>query len=478
MTYLSLSRTGHWLLLLFLVVALTAPQAMGQSRERGRSGTAKKERVERKSDRKEKASRSRSQRTERPKPEARSARRYEEITSTGRSSEARRSRSSRSSDQARTGRSSRSSDQARTGRSSRRSDQARTGRSSRSSDQTRTGRSQDRSRRVERGSTRSRRTPRYYRPETWHQRYRNDRRYQRRHWARTNYYRRHRLYRPFVVRPFIQVDLNWPWVHRHHHGWRPHYRYRQVIHLEAGWGGRRHASRIDVRTYYTHELRYASRDRAEVDVYVDRIEFYENGRFLGEVRNVPDQLARIRATVYRNGTVEFDRDVSVVGDARVGFELVSTRHYDGFLYDQYRPAHGLRVGQVDLRSGRVVSTSYSRLFDPYNFNGYVPVSLLPEDSGWLLDYGQASFSGSYYDDDPYYYGGYSGYDGYDDAGDDYYEEDYYEDAAGRPYFSVRSTIADGNFDVAAQTQLYDRKHRTSFGAEIRLRRETEFVRVQ
>ena len=321
---------------------------------------------------------------------------------------------------------------------------------------------------------------RYIERDRWQRRYEHDRRYHRKHYKRR--YHRKKRYRPFIYRPYIHIDIHWPWVHRHHHGWRPRYRYRQVIYVNAGWGG--HYSRrseIDVRTHYYHELRSATDNRAEVDIYIERIELYENGRYLGEIEHVPERLGRIRATVYRHGRVHFDRDVFVVGDRYAGFELISTRYYDGFVLDHYRPAHGMRVAVLDLHRRRAIPTSYSRLFDPYNFDGHVPVSLLPEDHGWLLDYGEASFSANYYDHDPYYYGGYTDYDdAYDDPyyGDDYYEEDYYEDTHGSPHYSVRSTVAEGNFDIAAQTRAYDRSYKTSFGARVQLKRETEFVRVK
>jgi hypothetical protein len=325
------------------------------------------------------------------------------------------------------------------------------------------------------------RTPNYHARNTWRDYYERNNHYRKKHYKRRKY-RTPNYYKPFVIRPRIHIDINWPWVHRHRHGWRPRYQYRQVVYIETGWGQRqRRRSQIDVRTYYYHELRHATANQAEVDVYVERIELYEDGRYLGQIDQIPESLGRTRATVYRNGEVRFDRDIFVVGDSYAGFELVSTRFYNDFVLDAYRSSHGLRVGKVDLRRGRVVPTSYSRLFDTRDFQGHVPVSLLPEDHGWLLDYGQQSFSGTYYEDDPYYYGGYDGYgDEYEDTyyGDDYYEEDYYEDAGGSPYYSVRSTVAEANFGVKPLTRVRDRNYTTSFGANIHLKRETEFVRVK
>jgi len=338
-------------------------------------------------------------------------------------------------------------------------------------------------RRVERQSGRrdvERRRVRYVERERWHTRYERDHRYRRRHYKRRHHKKRRYYFQP-VIRPFIHIDIHWPWEHRHRHGWRPRYQYRQVIYVNAGWGSHRRESQIDVRTSYYHELRSASRDKAEVDIYIERVEFYENDRYLGEVHDLPKRLSRIRATIYRDGHVTFDRNVFIVGDSYAGFEMISTRYYDEFLLEAYRPSHGMHVGVVDLDRGRVVESSYSRLFDLNHFDGYVPVSLLPDDTGWLLDYGNASYSATYYDHDPYYYGGYSDYDeAYDDPyyGDDYYEEEYYVDEQQRPHYSVRSTVAEANFEVAPLTKVHDRSYQTTFGATIQLKRETEFVRVK
>ena len=213
-------------------------------------------------------------------------------------------------------------------------------------------------------------------------------------------------HRPDVrVQPYVRIDIEWPWEYRHKRKWRPRYQYQQVIYYEAGWGNRRHENRIDVRTDYHHRVRSANRRRAVVDIYIDRIALYENGRFLGAVDRIPNRLEKIRAVIHRSGRVEFDRDVFLVGDPYAGFELIATRHYDDFLLDAYERGHNLDVGVLDLRRGRVEKVRYSRLFDPYDFEGFVPISLLPEDDGWLCDYGYGSVTAHYYgDDDAYFYG--------------------------------------------------------------------------
>lgn len=290
-------------------------------------------------------------------------------------------------------------------------------------------------------------------------------------------------------RPRVRVDVVWPWVHRYNRGWAPRYEYRQVVYVESGWARQRYDARLDVRTVYRHRVRYASRDRAEVDIYLDRIELYEDGYFLGEVDRIPSNLGRIRATIYRSGRVRFDRDVFVVGDPRAGFELISTRHYDGFILNAYHRSHGYRVGVLDLRRERVVPVRYSRLFDPYDFRGFVPISLLPDDTGWLCDYGYESPTRYYWGDDDAYYYGYS--DGYDDDG---YDAPYYsrqappgdarrEDAppsdervAPAPDVRFRGQQAPGTVEPLRRSKE-DAFQVERGDARVRLKRESEIKRI-
>jgi len=208
-------------------------------------------------------------------------------------------------------------------------------------------------------------------------------------------------------RPVVRIDISWPWEHRYRRGWSPTYRYRQVVYTEAGWGRRRHDARLDVRTYYRQRVRSASRSRAVVEFEIRRIEIYEDGRFVGQVSHIPTKLSRVTATLHRNGRTQLDRDLFIIGDPHAGFELISTRHYGGFLYDHYRPSHGYRAGVLDFRRGRVKAISRSRLFHPNDFRGFAPIYLLPEDEVWLGDYGHGAPSHHWYGDDDYYFYGYA-----------------------------------------------------------------------
>ena len=271
--------------------------------------------------------------------------------------------------------------------------------------------------------------------------------------------------------PRIRIDVGWPWVHRHQRHWSPRYRFRQIVHIDAGWRGHHRDSRIDVRTYYRHRVRDASSRRAEVDVYIDRIELYDSGHFIGEVHHIPDDLAHMRAIVRRDGAIDFDRSIFLVGDPYVGFEIISTRHYGGFLLNRYRRSHGFRVGVPNFRRDRVDQVRRSRFFDPLEFSGFVPISLLPEDGEWLADYGFRSPSRQWYGDDDDFYYGWSDLNDYDRFDDD------------RTLYNRREGSSDGTYSSRAlpnAAPLQDRREEsftTEDGAEIKLKRETTLERL-
>src|SRR5690606_31362041 len=180
-------------------------------------------------------------------------------------------------------------------------------------------------------------------------------------------------------------------------------------------------------------------------------------RFIGEVDRIPNDLGRIRANVYRNGRVTFDREVFLVGSRYDGFELVNTRYYDGYILDAYSRKHGYRAGRLDLRRERVVPVRRSQWFNPFAFAGHVPLSLLPDDRGWLLDYGRESITG-------YYYNSRGDYDRYDDD---------YPDDRGWTYRNFNSS-APGEDRLERR---YDREITTKNGAVIELKREEVLQRL-
>jgi len=157
-------------------------------------------------------------------------------------------------------------------------------------------------------------------------------------------------------------------------------------------------------TTYRHKVRFATDEYAVLDIDIESIAIYDNGRFVGIVDRIPNRLSSVEATVFRNGDIAFDRDVFLVGDRRSGFELISASFQDGYAASGHGWDDGLRVGRVDLRRNRVSSTYRSRLFNPRDWRGFAPISLLPENEGWLWDYGADAISAV--SDD---YGAYYGY---------------------------------------------------------------------
>lgn len=155
-------------------------------------------------------------------------------------------------------------------------------------------------------------------------------------------------------------------------------------------------------TTYRHRVRFATDEYAVLDIDIEQVALYDNGRYIGMVDRIPSSLSSIEATVFRNGDIAFDRDVFLVGDRQAGFEIISTPFYDGYAGQGYRYGDDVRVGKVNLRRNRVSSRSYSRLFDPNRWRGYAPISLLPEDEGWLWDFGADAISAAYDDYDAYY----------------------------------------------------------------------------
>ena len=199
-------------------------------------------------------------------------------------------------------------------------------------------------------------------------------------------------------------------------------------------------------TQYRHRVISATEDRAELEITIESIDLFYEGEYLGTVDYVPDELSRIYATVYSDGQVVFDREVFLLGDPYEGFELLSTRYYQGFVMDEYRPEDGYFAGRVDLRSNSVYRVNRSRLFDPYAASGYIPISLLPENEGWLWDYGTDAISAAR-DDYDFYYGSGSALAPSGYASDPYRSSDEYS-------FKTRS------------------------GADVLLRKEIEIQRVE
>ena len=296
----------------------------------------------------------------------------------------------------------------------------------------------------------------------------------------TRYDHRYRYQKPVYHhwRPRVHVDVWWPWTYRYKRHWKPRYKYRQNVYVEVVWGNRQHYRRkvaLDLRTRYHHNVVYANSDYAIVEINIDAIEIYQNGRFYGEVDRIPRQLREIEATVYRDGYVEFDREVFLLGDPRSGFEMISTPYYgDGYILDAYEYGHDFKVGRVNLRRGRVDMRRSSRLFDPYNPNGYAPIALLPEDASHLVDFGYESVSYNHNGGDRYdpYYGGY-----YDDYNDNAYQDNPYYNRYGNNSVTPYAAPQNQRTPFTAPGLNAEGKIETRHGYDIQFKREGQLERI-
>ncbi len=226
-------------------------------------------------------------------------------------------------------------------------------------------------------------------------------------------------YRP---QPVFFLDLAWPWERRYSSGWSPRYVYEQTAFVPDGRG---RETRLELVAEYRQRVVSAGGNRSEVELDVESFQIYENGRYLGRIDRIPHSLSRMRATVSRRGDVRVDRDVMLVGTRRTGFELIVTRGR-GAWHDAYYGRDDVRVGRVDLRRGSVREARGSRLLGRGRYSRLIPISLLPDDPSWLLDYGDYSVSAfpyerDRYDDYGYDEGFYYGSNGNDDR---YFEYDH------------------------------------------------------
>jgi len=244
----------------------------------------------------------------------------------------------------------------------------------------------------------------------------------------------------------IHIHIDWPWQLRYRRNWAPRYRYRQVVYVRSEWGGEYRESRIEMETTYRHQLKHATDEYAVLNIEIEQIALYDGDRYLGSVDQIPTHLRRVEATVFRNGDVAFDRDIFVVGDKRAGFELISTEFTGGYALADFDSNQRYWVGRLNLRSGNVSSASRSRLFNPRSFNGFAPISLLPENEGWLWDYGNDAISAQ--SDD---YGDYYGY----------------------------SSVGDGAYrNVQPRSSTDDYGYSTAFGADVNINRKSEIRRIE
>ena len=184
--------------------------------------------------------------------------------------------------------------------------------------------------------------------------------------------------------------------------WSPVLRFRQRVRVQSDRSyGYNRESVLDVRTHYRQRLSGpygGGYTGGQIDLKIERIEVYQDGRYLGYVDayDLPGDFDHVRATRARNGELRLDDDLLLVGEASVGFELI---RFDGGgdFYGSWRRQYDAL--SLDLRRSSARRIGRSRLFDPYDYRGYVPVSIVPDlqDDFYSSGYG----------------GGYGGQPGYD-----------------------------------------------------------------
>lgn len=179
--------------------------------------------------------------------------------------------------------------------------------------------------------------------------------------------------------------------------WSPLLRFRQRVRVESdrryGYG----TSVLELRTHYRQRrvgsgARYGER----LELQVERLDAYQDGRYLGSVDqyDLPERFRRVHATLQESGRLRLEGDLLLVGEAGVGFELI---RFDGSdFYGSWRRQYDALT--LDFARSRARALGWSRLFNPYDYRGYAPVSIVPD-----------------VEDD--FYGGY-GYDGYGQPGYD------------------------------------------------------------
>ncbi len=162
-----------------------------------------------------------------------------------------------------------------------------------------------------------------------------------------------RAYHRPVHRHYTKVRVSWP----------------VFVHIDARWHRSRGYAdeRLSASVDYRHRVVYSDAHMTVLRIEIEEIDIHERGRYRGEVHRIPREMRTIEATVYRNGDVEFDRDIYVTGDSRRGYRLVVD---DGY---------GYRIGYVDLRRGRVSKVYHADVAPRLGAR----ISLLPDDADWL-----------------------------------------------------------------------------------------------
>ena len=215
-----------------------------------------------------------------------------------------------------------------------------------------------------------------------------------RHSHKRYVYRHRRYHRPHSRGVSIGFYIRIPTV-RWHVGHSRRFAYRQIVSGHP-------AGDVEVVSTVRRKIRSVHREYVDVEFELVRLELASAGRFLGTVDRFPGDLRRMRAKIYRDGFVQFDRMLYVVGNDYDGFELLSTRYCGGDLGRASYECLDPKAGEIDFYDERVHSTRYSRLLPLAQTGRSVPVALVPDEEylgfQYMVGYGGSSdgyYSGSY-----------------------------------------------------------------------------------
>ena len=182
---------------------------------------------------------------------------------------------------------------------------------------------------------------------------------------------------------------------RWHVGHSRRFAYRQIVSGHP-------AGDVEVVSTVRRKIRSVHREYVDVEFELVRLDLSSAGRFLGTVDRFPGDLRRMRAKIYRDGFVQFDRMLYVVGNDYDGFELLSTRYCGGDLGRASYECLDPKAGEIDFYDERVHSTRYSRLLPLAQTGRSVPVALVPDEEylgfQYMVGYGGSSdgyYSGSF-----------------------------------------------------------------------------------
>ena len=227
-----------------------------------------------------------------------------------------------------------------------------------------------------------------------HNRYERDRNYNN---YRDRYQDRYRQYS--YNNGYYHNYNNWYdswWYNQHRSSWSHTFVFNQYVTLDGGWSSR-WDSELQVRTTLRQRTNRYSRN-ADLEFDIERIQIYENGRYLGEVRSLPYNFSRVKASVSRNGQPRFENMIYLLGSPDEGFELMNSDFNNSYLSSWFRNRRA-QIASIDLRSRRVRTTYRSQFLNDV-YNDYVSIPLVPESDNYGLGYATSDWD--YYDNGGYY----------------------------------------------------------------------------